>query len=103
MGVDFYAFTGHKWLCGPAGVGGLYVRREAREQLQPTFIGSDGVVTNNQGQAIDWQADGRRYQVSTLATPLYVSLREVIATHHQWGTAEERYQRICKNSEYLWH
>ena len=23
LGVDFYAFTGHKWLCGPAGVGGL--------------------------------------------------------------------------------
>ncbi|WP_413172326.1 aminotransferase class V-fold PLP-dependent enzyme [Anabaena azotica] len=103
LGVDFYAFTGHKWLCGPAGVGGLYVRREAREQLQPTFIGLDGVITNNQAQPIDWQPDGRRYEVSTLATPLYVSLREAIATHNQWGTAEARYQQICKNSTYLWH
>ncbi|MGB5975702.1 MAG: aminotransferase class V-fold PLP-dependent enzyme, partial [Nodosilinea sp.] len=31
LGVDFYAFTGHKWWCGPAGLGGLYVRPEARE------------------------------------------------------------------------
>ncbi|MBD2019820.1 aminotransferase class V-fold PLP-dependent enzyme, partial [Leptolyngbya sp. FACHB-36] len=23
--ADFYAFTGHKWWCGPEGVGGLYV------------------------------------------------------------------------------
>ncbi|TAF10977.1 MAG: aminotransferase class V-fold PLP-dependent enzyme [Nostocales cyanobacterium] len=102
LGVDFYAFTGHKWLCGPAGVGGLYVRPQSRENLQPTFIGLDGVIVNNQAQPINWQPDGRRYEVSTLATPLYVSLREAIATHNQWGTAEERYQQICQNSEYLW-
>ncbi|QYX32458.1 aminotransferase class V-fold PLP-dependent enzyme [Sphaerospermopsis torques-reginae] len=102
LGVDFYAFTGHKWLCGPAGVGGLYVRTEAREMLQPTFIGLDGVITNNQAQPINWQPDGRRYEVSTLATPLYIALKEAIAIHHQWGTAEERYQQICRNSEYLW-
>lgn len=102
LGVDFYAFTGHKWLCGPAGVGGLYVRSQSREQLQPTFIGLDGVITNNQAQPINWQPDGRRYEVSTLATPLYIALKEAIAIHHQWGTAEERYQQICSNSEYLW-
>lgn len=102
LGVDFYAFTGHKWLCGPAGVGGLYVRPEAREKLQPTFIGLDGVITNNQAQPINWQPDGRRYEVSTLATPLYIGLREAIAIHNQWATAEGRYQQICKNSEYLW-
>ncbi|MBD2291962.1 aminotransferase class V-fold PLP-dependent enzyme [Anabaena sphaerica FACHB-251] len=101
-GVDFYAFTGHKWLCGPAGVGALYVRPQTREMLQPTFIGLDGVITNNQAQPINWQPDGRRYEVSTLATPLYVGLREAIAVHNQWGTAEERYQKICRNSEYLW-
>ncbi|GCL38920.1 aminotransferase, class V [Sphaerospermopsis reniformis] len=102
LGVDFYAFTGHKWLCGPAGVGGLYVRTEAREMMQPTFIGLDGVITNNQAQPINWQPDGRRYEVSTLATPLYIALKEAIAIHHQWGTAEEIYQQICRNSEYLW-
>ncbi|MFM6105279.1 MAG: aminotransferase class V-fold PLP-dependent enzyme [Sphaerospermopsis kisseleviana] len=102
LGVDFYAFTGHKWLCSPAGVGGLYVRPEAREMMQPTFIGLDGVITNNQAQPINWQPDGRRYEVSTLATPLYIALKEAIAIHHQWGTAEERYQQICSNSEYLW-
>ncbi|AFZ58776.1 aminotransferase class V-fold PLP-dependent enzyme [Anabaena cylindrica FACHB-243] len=102
LGVDFYAFTGHKWLCGPAGVGGLYVREEARERLQPTFIGLNGVITNNQAQPINWQPDGRRYEVSTLATPLYVGLRSAIATHQEWGTAEERYHQICRNSEYLW-
>jgi L-cysteine/cystine lyase len=103
LGVDFYAFTGHKWLCGPAGVGGLYVRPETREKLKPTFIGLDGVIINPQGQPINWQPDGRRYEVSTLATPLYLGLKEAIAIHEQWGTAEARYQQICQNSAYLWN
>lgn len=102
LGADFYAFTGHKWLCGPAGGGGLYVRPEVRESLHPTFIGLRGVVVDSQGQPVAWLADGRRYEVSTSVYPLYVGLKEAIAIHQQWGTSEERYQQICHNSEYLW-
>ncbi|MEH2290966.1 aminotransferase class V-fold PLP-dependent enzyme [Nostoc sp.] len=102
LGVDFYAFTGHKWLCGPAGAGGLYVRPEARESLKPTFIGLNGIVVDSQSQPVDWLPDGRRYEVSTLAYPLYLGLKEAIATHQQWGTSQERYEQICHNSEYLW-
>lgn len=102
LGADFYAFTGHKWLCGPAGVGGLYVSPTAREKLQPTFIGLRGVVVDSHSQPINWQPDGRRYEVSTSATSLYVGLTQAIAIHQQWGTAQERYQQICRNSEYLW-
>ncbi|GAX36871.1 aminotransferase class V-fold PLP-dependent enzyme [Nodularia sp. NIES-3585] len=102
LGADFYAFTGHKWLCGPEGVGGLYVRPEARENLQPTFIGLRGVVVDSQAQPVNWQPDGRRYEVSTSATPLYAGLTQAIAIHQQWGTSQERYQQICRNSEYLW-
>lgn len=102
LGVDFYAFTGHKWLCGPAGVGGLYVRPEVRESLKPTFIGLRGIVVDSQSQPVDWLPDGRRYEVSTLAYPLYVGLREAIAIHQQWGTSQERYEQICHNSDYFW-
>ncbi|WP_026732918.1 aminotransferase class V-fold PLP-dependent enzyme [Fischerella sp. PCC 9605] len=102
LGADFYAFTGHKWLCGPAGIGGLYVRPEVRESLQPTFIGWRSAIANSQGQPVDWYPDGKRYEVATSNYPLYTGLREAIAVHQQWGTAQERYQQICHNSEYLW-
>ena len=102
LGADFYAFTGHKWLCGPAGVGGLYVRPEAQASLHPTFIGWRSVVTDSTGKPTDWQPDGRRYEVATSAFSQYAGLRAVIATHQQWGTAQERYQQICKLSQYLW-
>lgn len=103
LGADFYAFTGHKWWCGPAGVGGLYIRKEALEKLAPTFVGWRGVIKDSQGQPIDFFADGRRYEVGTSAYSFYTGLGEAIALHQQWGTAAERYQQICHNSEYLWH
>lgn len=101
--VDFYAFTGHKWLCGPGGVGGLYVRPEVRDTLRPTFIGWRGVITDAQCQPVGLQPDGRRYEIATSNYPLYVGLKDAIQVHQQWGTSRERYEQICRNSEYLWH
>jgi L-cysteine/cystine lyase len=100
--ADFYAFTGHKWLCGPAGVGGLYVRPEALEYFYPTFIGWRGVKIDSTGQPIGWKNDGVRFEVATSAYPQYEGLQEAIAIHQQWGIAKERYQQICQLSKYLW-
>lgn len=98
IGADFYAFTGHKWWCGPEGIGSLYVSPQALESLHPTFIGWRGLA----GNSLNWKASGERFEISTSATPLQVGLREAIAIHHQWGTAEERYQQIKQLSQYLW-
>ncbi|NES06055.1 MAG: aminotransferase class V-fold PLP-dependent enzyme [Okeania sp. SIO2F4] len=100
--VDFYAFTGHKWWCGPEGLGGLYVSAKARESLSPTFIGWRSVLKDKTGKPIGWQPDGRRYEIATSAYPLYAGLREAIALHNQWGTITERYERIKELSRYLW-
>ena len=101
--VDYYAFTGHKWLCGPAGVGGLYVSPEAFEELHPTFIGWRGVQMNQKGKPIAWTKDGTKYEVATSAYPEYEGLRNAISLHQSWGTSQERYQKICQNSQYLWN
>ena len=99
---DFYAFTGHKWFCGPAGVGALYVRPEVLASLSPTYVGWRSVQLDNSGMPINWQPDCRRYEVATSAFPQYAGLRAAIAVHRQWGTAKERYGQICHNSHYLW-
>ena len=39
LDVDVYAFPGQKWLCGPEGTGGLYVKRAQLDAVQPTQIG----------------------------------------------------------------
>lgn len=101
-GVDFYAFTGHKWYGGPAGLGGLYISPEAMAELNPTFIGWRGITIDKQGTPTGWQPDARRYEVATSNVALCSGLRVAIATHNDWGTAEERYFRICQLSSYLW-
>ena len=40
LGVDFYAFSGHK-MCGPMGIGGLIGRREVLEAMPPYQFGGD--------------------------------------------------------------
>ncbi len=39
MSIDFLAADGHKWLCGPEGIGIFYVRKELQGHLRPTNIG----------------------------------------------------------------
>lgn len=40
LGVDFYAFSGHK-MCGPMGIGGLIGKREILESMRPYQTGGD--------------------------------------------------------------
>jgi L-cysteine/cystine lyase len=102
IGVDFYAFTGHKWWCGPAGVGGLYIHPEAIAEIQPTFVGWRAVNIDAKGELLGWKNDGQRFEVATSAYPEYEGLRAAIAIHQQWGTPLERYQKICQMSQFLW-
>jgi selenocysteine lyase/cysteine desulfurase len=39
LGVDFYAASGQKWLCGPEGSGCLYVRPDRLDDLEPPWPG----------------------------------------------------------------
>ena len=101
-GVDFYAFTGHKWWCGPEGLGGLYVSAEALADLHPVFIGWRGIVTDANAKVLGWKSGSQRYEIATSAYPLYAGLRSAIALQYEWGTIEERYAEICRLSKYLW-
>jgi L-cysteine/cystine lyase len=102
LNADFYAFTGHKWWCGAAGLGGLYISPEARESLNPTFIGWRSITNNAAGYPVGWQMDGRKYEIATSDYTLYAGLQAAIAVHNQWGTVGDRHQRILDLSRLLW-
>lgn len=101
-GVDFYGCTGHKWFCGTSGVGFLYVRKELIQELHPTYIGWRGLILGKQGEVIDFKNDSSKYEIATSAYPLYFGLQTAINIHNQWGNAQQRYEKICQLSSYLW-
>lgn len=43
--VDYYAFTAHKWLLGPDGVGALFVRRDLIPGLEPAKVAGRAAAT----------------------------------------------------------
>jgi L-cysteine/cystine lyase len=102
LDADFYAFTGHKWLCGPAGVGGLYINPKAFDRISPTFSGWRGVKTNGSGEVIGWKKDGSRFEVATSAYALSEGLKAAIEFHQQWGNTQQRFDQIHHLSTYLW-
>lgn len=102
LDVDYYAFTGHKWFCGPSGVGGLYVNPLLIADLRPTYVGWRGITYGKQGEMTGWKTDGSRFEIATSAYPQFEGLRAAIAVHQSAGNSQERYQQICQNSSYLW-
>ncbi len=54
-GCDAYASCGHKWLCGPAGSGFLYVKESRLEDIDPIMVGAysdDGWVLTKEEQKL---------------------------------------------------
>jgi len=50
MGVDVLAFTGHKGLLGPQGVGGMALSPRAAEEMRPTICGGTGSRSESEEQ-----------------------------------------------------
>ena len=60
LGCDFYAASGQKWMCGPNGLGYLYVRSELCAALNPPWPGYH--VLDDPGRPLQsaFHADARR-------------------------------------------
>jgi L-cysteine/cystine lyase len=101
LGADFYAFTAHKWWCAPLGLGGLYIRPEIFNRIEPVFVGWRGLTAKT--PIPQWRQDGAKFEVATSTYPLYEALRMAIAEATSWGTQQERYERICRLSQDLWY
>ncbi len=76
LDVDYYAFPGQKWLCGPEGTGGLFVRQARQAELRPTFVGTRSA-----------QSDAGAYEHGTLFRPGIEGLHAALAWRSAIGAA----------------
>lgn len=68
LGVDAYACSGQKWLCGPDGTGALFVRRDRWGDVQQTFMHYFGIqpgMCDHAGNFVPADT-AQRYDVSTV-------------------------------------
>lgn len=99
--ADIYAFTGHKWCCGPEGLGGVLLSERLLAESQPTLIGWRTLRAEDQAGG-GFHRDGRRFEVATSCTPLLSGLRTSLTLLEEVGTAAERLARIQEQARRLW-
>ena len=99
--ADIYAFTGHKWCCGPEGLGGVALSERLLEQAQPTLIGWRSLRQETAAES-SWHRDARRFEVATSCVPLLRGLLTSLDLLAAEGDATSRLNTIRKRSEQLW-
>ena len=103
--ADIYAFTGHKWACGPEGLGGVALSERVLSEGQPTLIGWRSLQDEskaNLNASAPFHSDSRRFEVATSCVPLLAGLRSSLDLLEQEGTAEQRLATIRSKSGALW-
>tara|TARA_Y100001968_G_C19440360_1_gene762163 strand:+ start:367 stop:1578 length:1212 start_codon:yes stop_codon:yes gene_type:complete len=102
---DIYAFTGHKWACGPEGLGGMAVSDRILKEGNPTFIGwrslqtEEGIYINSPNP---FHMDARRFEIATSCIPLLAGLRCSLDLLEKEGTEEKRLKKIQSLSLKIW-
>ena len=100
--ADIYAFTGHKWCCGPEGLGGVALSERLLEAAQPTLIGWRS-LRHEASAGSSFHSDARRFEVATSCVPLCSGLAASLELLAAEGSAQERLLRIQAGSQQLWH
>lgn len=79
IGCDFYLLSCHKWLCGPEGIGAVYIRKELIPMVRVPF-GGVGMQTDFDVRThkISFMADARRFEYGGRHIPMYAAFRECI-------------------------
>lgn len=76
LGCDFLVFSGHKML-GPTGIGILYIREGAEEQLQPAFGGGE-MIKNVSLAETSWNDMPWRFEPGTPNVSGAIGLAEAV-------------------------
>ena len=103
--ADIYAFTGHKWACGPEGLGGVALSDRILNEANPTMIGWRSLRDETRAILNDpdpFHHDSRRFEIATSCVPLMAGLRQSLNLLADEGRAEERLQTIQRLSSQLW-
>lgn len=109
LGVDFYAIAGRKWLCGPEGIGALFVAKKRISELNPTFISPASIRNRHE---LDINSPyvmpapfAARYQIATsMNRPILLGFEKALEyLYHEIGIEwiTDRIARLAKYAREL--
>ena len=79
LSCDFYLLSCHKWLCGPEGIGAVYIRKGLIPKVRVPFGGvgmqADFDVRNHK---VSLQPGARRFEYGGRHIPMYAAFQECI-------------------------
>lgn len=96
-GIDFLAFTGHKGLLGPQGIGGFLISEELDRQMQPYIAGGTGSQSDS-FEMPDNLPD--KYESGTMNLPGIIGLHAALSYLEETGI-EKIHDRKMELTEYF--
>ncbi|MFA4969350.1 MAG: cysteine desulfurase [Sulfuritalea sp.] len=96
LGIDFYAFSGHKCF-GPGGVGVLWGRGELLAAMPP-FLTGGGMIGEVTAEATTWAAPPQRFEAGTPPIAQAVGLAAALEwmMSLDWPQNHAREARLCE-------
>lgn len=84
--VDYYAVPSHKWLCGPDGLGALYVRRDRIADLEPARVAGRAVRSYDHEGHFEPQRDEiTKFELTTVSGVLLAGTAAAIDLYLESG------------------
>lgn len=86
--VDYYAFTGHKWMLGPDGSGALYVREDLIEDLAPSKLSGHAATSFDlEGGWTPNRASIQKFELTTRSSALLTGMIAALEEYRGVGAA----------------
>lgn len=98
MHIDALAFTGHKGLLGPQGIGGFILRPELAKRMEPLLSGGTGSVSHLEEMPA-FMPD--RFEAGTLNLPGIMGLHAALVWLEQEGIDRIRSHELALTARFL--
>ena len=98
LGVDALAFTGHKGLLGPQGIGGFILREHMVEQVAPLLVGGTGSLSHTE-RTPGFMPD--KFEAGTLNLPGIAGLAAGVSWLKEQGLERIRAHELALTAQLL--
>lgn len=100
LDVDFYAIPGQKWLCGPEGIGALYIRPDHLETLYSTYTNFFAIQEHDWNGTYTFNPTAARHDTGTIYPAVQAGMKASLDWFTNVVEPQWAYDRIAHIASY---